>query len=165
MRGLIQQCIADYLELKSNTAQIHAALARKIQDWICFGHREYGICNKQARGHKCNFLHLTPRPTTECTNAAYVAGNECSNFNKCQHVHPKSKRTLAANPANKPKGATGAMMSESLALNRPKRSNFGQDNREHYLDTTEYDDLIWIYLSHNCIHTCQVANLKIITLS
>ena len=33
-------------------------------------------------------------------------------------------------------------MSESLALNRPKRSNFGQDNREHYLNTTEYDDLI-----------------------
>ena len=33
-------------------------------------------------------------------------------------------------------------MSESLALNRPTRSNFGQDNREHYLNTTEYDDLI-----------------------
>ena len=142
MRGIIQQCIADYPELKSNTAQIHAALARKVKDWVCFGHREYGICNKQARGHKCNFLHLTPRPTTVCTNAAYVAGNECSNFNKCQHLHPKSKRTLAADPANKPKSATGAMMSESLALNRPTRSNFGQDNREHYLDTTEYDDLI-----------------------
>ena len=142
MRALIQQCIADYPELKSNTAQIHAALARKIQDWVCFGHREYGICNKQARGHKCNFLHITPRPTTECTNAAYVAGNECSDFNKCKHTHPKSKRTLAANPANKPKTATNAMMSESLALNRTMRSNFGQDNRERYLDTTDYDDLL-----------------------
>ena len=142
MRALIQQCIADYPELKSNTAQMHAALARKIQDWVCFGHREYGICNKQARGHKCNFLHITPRPTTECTNAAYVAGNECSNFNKCKHTHPKSKRTIAANPANKPKTATNAMMSESLALNRTMRSNFGQDNRERYLDTTDYDDLL-----------------------
>ena len=142
MRALIQQCIADYPELKSNTAQMHAALARKIQDWVCFGHREYGICNKQARGHKCNFLHITPRPTTECTNAAYVAGNECSDFNKCKHTHPKSKRTLAANPANKPKTATNAMMSESLALNRTMRSNFGQDSRERYLDTTDYDDLL-----------------------
>ena len=34
------------------------------------------------------------------------------------------------------------MMSESLALNRTMRSNFGQDNRERYLDTTDYDDLL-----------------------
>ena len=142
MRALIQQCIADCPKPKSNTAQLHAALARTIQGCICFGHRQYGFCKKLARGHKCNFLHITPRPTTVCTNAAYVAGNECSDFNKCKHTHPKSKRTLAANPANKPKTATNAMMYESLALNRTMRSNFGQDNRERYPDTTDYDDLL-----------------------
>ena len=28
----------------------------------------------------------------------------------------------------------------SLAHSRSIRSNFGQDNREHYLNTTDYDD-------------------------
>ena len=145
MRQIIQQTIADYPTRRpQGTAQIHAALATKIRDWICFGHREYNHCNKTKAGHTCNFLHMSPRPTTECTNAAYVAGNECSNFNKCKHLHPKSKRTIAANPANKPKTETGMMMHEScsLALNRARRENAGQDTRERYIDTTDYDQML-----------------------
>ena len=42
MRQIIQQTIADYPTRRpQGTAQIHAALATKIRDWICFGHREY----------------------------------------------------------------------------------------------------------------------------
>ena len=63
---------------------------------------------------------MPPRPTNESTNESYVAGNECSNFNKSKHLDPKSKRTIAANPAKGPKAGAGMVMEGKLALGRPR---------------------------------------------
>ena len=142
-RECIDQCIMDYPTRLTMQPGISAPFADHT-GWVCFGWREYGVCSKLKRGQKCKFLHTKEGPAlAECTDAAYLRTNECSNNHKCLFRHPNDRKTQAANPANKKE--TTMMMAEinpqsSLAQSRAIRSNFGQDNREHYLNTTDYDD-------------------------